>query len=71
MLTHHSLKSHEIAAEQQLATKAIEKIIDPSAPAEEQASRKRRLLKGPEEFREGRVDRAKGEWEMTAPGGAT
>jgi hypothetical protein len=31
MLTHHSLKSDEIAAEQQLATKAIEKIIDPSA----------------------------------------
>jgi hypothetical protein len=66
MLTHHSLKSDEIAAEQQLATKAIEKIIDPSAPAEGQASCKRRL-----QFREARVDRAKGEWEMTAPGGAT
>ena len=30
-----------------------------AAPAEEQASRKRRLLKGPEEFREARVDRPK------------
>jgi hypothetical protein len=28
------------------------------APAEEMASRKRSLLKGPEEFRELRVDRA-------------
>lgn len=58
MLTHHSLKSHEIA-EQQLATKAIEKITDPSATAEEQASRKRRLLKGPGEFREPWVNRPK------------
>ena len=31
----------------------------PAAPAEEKASRKRRLLKGPEEFREVRVDRVK------------
>ena len=44
---------------QDLATKAIEKIIDPSAPAEERAQRQRRLLKGPEEFREARVDRPK------------
>jgi hypothetical protein len=35
---------------QELATKAIEKIIDPSAPTEERAQRRRRLLKGPEEF---------------------
>ena len=47
------LRAHE------LATNAIEKIIDPSAPAEEQASRKRRLLKDPEEFREAWVDRPK------------
>jgi hypothetical protein len=44
---------------QELATKAIEKIIDPSAPTEERAQRQRRLLKGPEEFREARVDRPK------------
>jgi hypothetical protein len=30
-----------------------------TASADNQASRKRRLLKGPEEFREVRVDRAK------------
>jgi hypothetical protein len=44
---------------QELATKAIEKIIDPSAPPEERAQRQRRLTKGPEEFREVRVDRPK------------
>jgi hypothetical protein len=47
---------------QELATKAIEKIIDPSAPPEERAQRRRRLTKGPPEFREDRVDlpKAKG-----------
>jgi hypothetical protein len=44
---------------QELATKAIEKIIDPSAPPEEQAQRRRRLTKGPTEFREARVDQPK------------
>jgi hypothetical protein len=39
-----------------LATKAIEKIIDPAAPPEERAQRRRRLTKGPTEFRENRVD---------------
>jgi hypothetical protein len=45
-----------------LATKAIEKIIDPAAAPEEQAERRRRLTKGPPEFREDRVDlpKAKG-----------
>ncbi len=41
---------------QELATKAIEKMIDPSAPPEERAERRRRLTKGPIEFREYRVD---------------
>jgi hypothetical protein len=47
---------------QELATNAIEKIIDPSAPPEERAQRRRRLTKGPTEFREDRVDlpKAKG-----------
>jgi hypothetical protein len=44
---------------QELATNAIETIIDPSAPADERAQRRRRLTKGPEEFREVRVDRPK------------
>jgi hypothetical protein len=40
----------------ELATKAIEKIIDPAAPPEERAQRRRHLTKGPSEFREDRVD---------------
>ena len=50
---------------QELATKAIEKIIDPSAPPEEREQRRRHLTKGPIEFREARVDQ-KGEGEVTA-----
>jgi hypothetical protein len=42
-----------------LAAAQIDRLADPAAPAEEQASRKHRLLKGPEEFREARVDRVK------------
>jgi hypothetical protein len=40
-----------------MAANQLDKLADPSASAEEQASRKRRLLTGPEEFREVRVDR--------------
>jgi hypothetical protein len=43
----------------ELATEAIERIIDPAAPAEEQARRRQRLTKGPPEFREARVDQPK------------
>jgi hypothetical protein len=39
-----------------LATRAVEGIIDPSVPSEERAQRRRRLTKGPAEFREDRVD---------------
>jgi hypothetical protein len=47
---------------QELATQAIEKIIDPAAAPEERAQRRRRLTKGPLEFRDDRVDlpKAKG-----------
>ena len=41
---------------QELAANAIEKIIDPAAPPEERAQRRRRLTKGPSEFREDRLD---------------
>ena len=44
---------------QELAAEAIEEIIDPAAPPEEQAQRRRRLTKGPPEFREARVDQPK------------
>jgi hypothetical protein len=43
----------------ELATKTIDKIADPAAHPEERAERRRRLTKGPEEFREVRVDRPK------------
>jgi hypothetical protein len=40
----------------ELATKTIEKIMDPSASPEVRAERRRRLVKGPSEFREHRTD---------------
>jgi hypothetical protein len=40
----------------ELAAKAIEKMIDPSASADEHHQRRHRLTKGPPEFREHRVD---------------
>jgi hypothetical protein len=43
----------------ELAAIAIDKIGDPAAHPEEHAQRRRRLTKGPEEFREARVDRPK------------
>ena len=39
-----------------LAAETLDRHTDRSAPPEEQASRKRRLLKGPKEFREIRKD---------------
>jgi hypothetical protein len=48
--------SSKAARAKELATKTIEKIIDPSAPSEERAQRRQRLTKGPLEFREARVD---------------
>jgi len=36
----------------ELASKQIDKLLDPSASDEERRQRKRRLLKGPKEFRE-------------------
>ncbi|HEV3138491.1 MAG TPA: hypothetical protein VGZ26_11320 [Pirellulales bacterium] len=49
------------AALADLASKAIDS-LKVEAPDDEKASRKRRLIKGPEEFREDRVDlpKAKG-----------
>jgi hypothetical protein len=47
----------------ELATKAIEKIIDPAAaPPAERAQRRRRLTRGPSEFLDNRIDlpKAKG-----------
>ncbi|MBR1212068.1 hypothetical protein [Bradyrhizobium sp. JYMT SZCCT0180] len=47
------------AALADLASKAIDSLTVGTADGEEKASRKRRLIKGPEEFREARVDRPK------------
>ena len=41
----------------ELASKAIDKVTDPAASPDDQASRKRRLIKGPEEFQKVRRDR--------------
>ena len=43
-----------------MAANQLDRLADPSATLEEQASRKHRLLRGPEEFRGVRVDRPKG-----------
>jgi hypothetical protein len=44
---------------QELARDAIEKMVDPAASPEERDQRRRRLTKGPTEFREARVDQPK------------
>jgi hypothetical protein len=36
----------------EMAAQEIERLIDPSAPEEERQRRKRRLVKGPKEFRD-------------------
>jgi hypothetical protein len=41
---------------QELAGNVIEKMIDPTASPDERVRRRRRLTKGPTEFREDRVD---------------
>jgi hypothetical protein len=43
-----------------MAANELDRLADPSATADEQANRKHRLLQGPEEFRQVRVDRPKG-----------
>jgi hypothetical protein len=43
----------------EMAGDAIDGLTDVTAHSDDQASRKRRLLKGPEEFREARIDRPK------------
>jgi hypothetical protein len=47
------------ARAKELAGKAIDRMIDPTAPPEERAQRRRRLTKGPIEFREARIDQPK------------
>jgi hypothetical protein len=42
-----------------MAADQLDQLADPSATTDEQAVRKRRLLQGPEEFQNVRVDRLK------------
>jgi hypothetical protein len=49
---------HQRAALADLAAKTIDSLTV-AAPDDEKANRKRRLLKGPEEFRDARIDRPK------------
>ena len=53
------LKASRANRAKELAANTIEKIIDAGAPPEERTERKRRLTKGPAEFREARVDQPK------------
>jgi hypothetical protein len=52
----------QAARASEMAAQTIERKLDPSVPPEERAQRRRRLTKGPPEFRVHRVDlpRAKG-----------
>ena len=43
----------------ELATRAVDTVIDPSISQEERDQRRRRLTKGPPEFRDDRVDQPK------------
>jgi hypothetical protein len=45
-----------------LAAAQIDRMVDADASADEQAVRKRRLLKGPPEFRDSRVDVEQRQW---------
>jgi hypothetical protein len=52
-------KSAASSKSSELAGKQLDKMTDQSASTEEQETRKRRLLKGPSEFRDVRNDRKK------------
>jgi hypothetical protein len=52
----HKTKSATRDKSADLAGRTIDAIADQSAPVEDRAKRKRRLLKGPQEFREMRDD---------------
>jgi hypothetical protein len=47
----------------EMAAQEIDRLIDPSEPEEERQRRKRRLIKGPKQFRDVRGNRPKLKWE--------
>jgi hypothetical protein len=54
-----SARPKRAAKAREMADQAVDRLIDPSATDEERQSRKRRLLKGPKEFRDIRDKRVK------------
>ena len=54
-----SVRSKRAAKAREMASQEIERLSDPSATDEERQRRKRRLLKGPKEFRDVRDNRPK------------
>ena len=54
-----SVRPKRAAKAREMAGQALDRLIAPSATEEERQSRKRRLLKGPKEFRDIRDKRAK------------
>ncbi|WP_223970619.1 hypothetical protein [Bradyrhizobium sp. RD5-C2] len=50
-------REHPKQRARELASNAIDKVTDPAASPDDQASRKRRLIKGPGEFQKVRRDR--------------
>jgi hypothetical protein len=45
------VRDKKVAKASEMAAQEIDRLIDPSAPDEERQRRKRRLIKGPKEFR--------------------
>jgi hypothetical protein len=58
-LPSHRLQAAHADRAKELARNTIEKIGDPSASPEERTERRRKLTRGPQEFREDRVDSPK------------
>ena len=48
----NGVRTKKAAKASEMAAQEIDRLIDPSAPDEERQRRKRRLLKGPKEFRD-------------------
>jgi hypothetical protein len=53
------VRTHRVAKARAMAGQEIDRLSDPSATEEERQRRKRRLLKGPKEFRDVRSNRPK------------
>lgn len=58
-LSHTTRSEKRATRSKELAAETIDTLLDPSTSTLEAVQRKRRLIKGPEEFREARVDMPK------------